>query len=539
MIIEEKRNNPALYTVRIIMALVITAAIIWSISLCFLPPTAKDALIHHLAIPKIWLNAGGFMETPWAAFSYYPMNLDLLYLIPLAVGADWGANFIHYAFGLATALLVFIYLRSRMDTDWALAGVIVLITTPLIMRLSVSAYVDLGLMFFVTSAVISLIYWRDTGSFRFFLLSALALGLAMGTKYNGLLGLPLLGAAVAIIRGRTKGGTIKPILWACVYIGIALLIFSPWAVKNAMLTGNPVYPLFNSLFDLPGTAPAGQKISIFNQRHFLYGESLWEILLIPVRVFFQGQDNSAQYFDGVLNPILVIIPFFAVITTREKDVRPLALFALIWILMVFFKYNLRARYIVPIIPVLAILTVFGLREILRLLRARLPAFPSTVIVAVIVLGFLIPNFLYAANFWSLRDPMPYLAGKMSREGYLYKNLAQYPVMDYINKNLNPKARVLFLFVGSRGYYCDRDYFYHTYYSGEILKPVINSAVSGKEIALKLKKLGATHIMTRDALLIEFLNNQYSENELKHWREFTSRGIKGLYNARGYSVYRIR
>ncbi|MBU4000909.1 MAG: hypothetical protein KKB94_01180, partial [Proteobacteria bacterium] len=30
------------------------------------PPISRDGMIHHLAIPKLWLRHGGFYEIPWA-----------------------------------------------------------------------------------------------------------------------------------------------------------------------------------------------------------------------------------------------------------------------------------------------------------------------------------------------------------------------------------------------------------------------------------------------------------------------------------------
>ena len=78
------------------------------------PPIARDALIHHLAIPKLWLLNGGFYEIKWADFSYYPMNVDLLYLIPLYFHNDFIANFIHMGFGIGTALLVYHYLNNKI-----------------------------------------------------------------------------------------------------------------------------------------------------------------------------------------------------------------------------------------------------------------------------------------------------------------------------------------------------------------------------------------------------------------------------------------
>ena len=44
-------------------------------------------------------------------------------------------------------------------------------------------------------------------------------------------------------------------------------------------------------------------------RKLLYGEDLWYILLIPLRIFWEGQDGSHRYFDGLLNPLyLIFIP---------------------------------------------------------------------------------------------------------------------------------------------------------------------------------------------------------------------------------------
>ena len=49
--------------------------------LSWVPPISKDALVHHLAVPKIYLRHGTMVELPSMVFSYYPMNLDLLYLV--------------------------------------------------------------------------------------------------------------------------------------------------------------------------------------------------------------------------------------------------------------------------------------------------------------------------------------------------------------------------------------------------------------------------------------------------------------------------
>ena len=67
--------------------LALLAAIILSvIILSLVPPISRDALVHHLNVPKLYLRHGGMYEIPSLPFSYYPMNLDLIYLIPLYLG---------------------------------------------------------------------------------------------------------------------------------------------------------------------------------------------------------------------------------------------------------------------------------------------------------------------------------------------------------------------------------------------------------------------------------------------------------------------
>ena len=75
------------------------------IILSLVPPVSKDALTHHLAVPKLYLKHGGIYEIPDILFSYYPMNLELLYMIPLYFDNDIVPKFIHFSF----ALLSFFY----------------------------------------------------------------------------------------------------------------------------------------------------------------------------------------------------------------------------------------------------------------------------------------------------------------------------------------------------------------------------------------------------------------------------------------------
>ena len=182
-------------TVTCLLLLVLTMLIMSAV-----PPVSRDALTHHLAVPKLWIQHGGIHEIPHLPFSYSPMNLDLLYVIPLLLGNDIVPKYIHCFFGLATAFLIYAYLRKRTPPAYALLGALLFLSTPVVVKLSISVYVDLGLVFFTWASIDYLFKWHRTSfQIKYLLLSAICCGMGLGTKYNGLLVLFLLTLFVQFI----------------------------------------------------------------------------------------------------------------------------------------------------------------------------------------------------------------------------------------------------------------------------------------------------------------------------------------------------
>jgi 4-amino-4-deoxy-L-arabinose transferase-like glycosyltransferase len=93
------------------------------------------------------------------------MNIDLLYLVSLYFKNDIVPKFIHFAFGFGTGLLVYAYLKNRFSRNWGLLGFLIFFSTPVIIRLSTTAYVDFGMTFFTTASILAFVRWRD-GSYK-------------------------------------------------------------------------------------------------------------------------------------------------------------------------------------------------------------------------------------------------------------------------------------------------------------------------------------------------------------------------------------
>ena len=356
-------------------ALVIGLAllIVSILALLWVPPVSKDALVHHLAVPKLYLKHGGMYEIPHMKFSYYPMNLDLIYLIPLYFGNDMIPKLIHFAFALLTAWLIFNYLRRRIDSKYALLGVIFFLSLPIIVKLSITVYVDLGLIFFSTASLLFLLKWAESGfRLRFLILSAALCGLAMGTKYNGLITCLLLTFFAGFLYAKYVHGIkfsgLKCVGYGSLFLLVALIFFSPWMVRNYVWTNNPIFPLYDHWFN-SHQGMERERLGFFSVRAVLYGESWWEMALLPIRIFFQGRDGSPQYFDGKLNPFLLFLPFLAFYQMRrdpqtERNEKKIFLnFAVLFFAFAFFSSGLRIRYVSPMIPPLIILSVFGVKRL--------------------------------------------------------------------------------------------------------------------------------------------------------------------------------
>lgn len=501
------------------------------------PPTARDELTHHLAIPKLYVNSGKIFEIPFAPYSYYPMLLDMLYTPFVKWGWDSIPKLIHGLYGFLTGVLLYAYLARRLSPLYGLLGFFFFIFTPAILRLGNWAYVDLGLIFYSTASLLCLLRWNEAmETKRWLVLAGLSAGFALATKPNGFLVFLLLFLFLVLLLGRERGGG----LWEMaslvfLFLILAFIPFSPWSLKNLIQTGNPFFPLLSGFFGGGGgggiSVSGGVGLGILAKREFLYGESWWQIAALPLRIFFSGQDDNPQYFDGVLNPMLIVFLPWAFKGKWVQEKKLLFTFALFYLLYAFFLVDMRIRYVLPIVPPLIILSVYGVHNIyLRIVH------PSILFVVIILL--MVPNGVYLWDYFRKVSPTDYLRGREGREAYLSRMLLEYPAIQYINRNLPATARIYFLFMGRRVYYCKRGYFHDTGDNAWVLLRMIQSAQDKSDIKGKLQRRGLTHLLVREELLKRFLSNNLSLRQQRIWDSFATFHLQGLFRARGYSLYRV-
>jgi len=571
-------NTPGSSLIYFILAGLIAVLIVSIILLSSVPPVCRDSLTHHLAVPKLYLNHGGMHEIPSVIFSYYPMNLELLYLIPLYFGNDIVPKYIHFVFALLTAFLVYGYLKKRTDRIFALFGALFFLSIPVIVKLSITVYVDLGLIFFSTGSIIYLFKWiQSEFKLKHLVVSALFCGLALGTKYNALIVFFLLSMFVMFAYSRfshnegkqpgpiRKSSTVslKALFFGALYIFIVLLVFSPWMTRNYVWTKNPVYPLYQDFFNRINAGPVpveqdrddnsivqpkkdnrDKEWSPFAIRRIIYNESLMQTILVPIRIFFEGEDNNPKYFDGKLSPLLFILPFFAFLRIKqdnsvirlEKEI--LLLFSILFIIFAFVKTDMRIRYIAPVIPPLVILSVMGLYNVFSLLSARISFFSGRILSVCFFFFFAIvisTNAGYVVGQFRYVNPIGYLSGKVSRDEYIEKYRPEYAAIKYANNNLSEDAKILCFFLGNRRYYSDREVFFDE----TILMNSLKRSAKPEIIVSDMKKKGITHLVLWFDMFNKWANNNFNEDERILLDRFFKENTALLFSKGGYGLFELK
>lgn len=540
------------HTIGNIILLVTLVVVTGSVSLlACVPPVSRDALTHHLAVPKLYLQHGGIFEIPYLEFSYYPMNLDLLYMVPLALGNDIIPKFLHFLFALLTAWLIFTYLRKRLNRSYGLVGCLVFLSIPVIVKLSITVYVDLGLIFFTTASMMMLFRWiEDKCRLRFLLMAAISCGLAVGTKYNGLISLFLLSAFIPILYSRSatvKTSAMSGLQYGVIFIVISVAVASPWLIRNYIWTHNPLFPLFDTLFNPDNQNISTGGIGIFLLRHLIYDETPLQILLVPIRIFFEGQDNSPQYFDGKLNPFLLILPLLAFISSKHSAIvhlekKAMLSFCILFLLFALFQVDMRIRYIAPMIPFLAILSTFGLHSMVTSAQQHnqpLIKRSKYILPLLLFLAMLSYNGRYLVEQFRIVQPGTYLKGEVSREDYITNFRPEYPVIQYANIQLQGDSKVLCLFMGKRGYYMDFEHVFDVPLAkNSRFNTLVSTISTPEELHIALHKTQFTHLFVRDDLTRKWLvEHDKQRGEILAF--FFQHALDLMYTENGYTLFRLK
>ncbi len=498
-----------------------------------LPPTNHDALVHHLAVPRWWIAAGSVHKIAWHEWSFYPMLLQLAFTGFLQNNAEWAIAPYHATYLiLLAALVAAVCLEKGRSPRAGVLGFLFTITLPLSMKLASAQLVDLGLALYFMVALSFLLRWNDEGRRPVHAaLAGVALGLALGTKYNGLLGVALL-FPILVIYGQQAEVRLSRLLSLLAWSGcFAFLVFLPWITKNIIWAGNPVFPLMKGFFGGPALDAALPGLKPITHRFALYGESWTDVVLIPLRMLFFGEDGNPRLFDGVLSPVMLLglVPLLRV--RREPWAVLFYLFSFAYLLFALTLSAARARYLTPILGPWLCLTGLGTWHFIGMLSGN----AKRLALGLIATGTIAFACWYGSTLCVKSAPLAYLQGEESREAFLLRNHPEYAAIQYANTQLPHDAYIYLLYTGNSFYL----------YQGKVLSSGYNSAArivswlrNSSDIQREVRAARIRYFLLHDKRTVEGLRGLLTSEELQNWDLFVQRSLRQKFAANGFSIWEV-
>jgi hypothetical protein len=466
------------------------------------PEIFYDALYYHLGLPSQYLLSGRVAAPPDVVHGAFPATLDLVFGAAFALGGTAAAKSLGLLFLLLAA-------AAAGELSLLLGGgrrpaAALLLTVPGFAVMATLTSVDVGMAFAAAAALCAVVESRRGGApggARLLLLAAFPLGLAAGSKYTGL-ALPalLLPAAVlfpspAPLRERGRA--------AAAALGLALLLASPWYVRNLAAHANPFHPAFPALFggDGAGAYALGRIERDLPHRGLPEAAALLSALLSGGRALGAGSDL------GILLPPAFVA--LAVLAFRREGWRLPAAVALAGLLLGAAGPQ-ATRYLFPLFPAAA--AAGGTALALLAGKGR----PWRIAAAALLLLGSAWNLSRLAaverGLFSPRGELSsLLSGRIDRERYL-ESLLPHAAAARWARELLPKDAVI-LFVGeTRPLYFERRVVFASAYDRPRLARWVEESADGDALLARLRREGITHLLVNRGELSR-LNRGYGYLEL--------------------------
>jgi len=391
------------------------------------PELEPDARGYHLGLTAEYVRLHHFPHRI-GFFEMAPQGLEMLFVPAFAFGRHSAARLVNCAFLLATVpLLLSIARRLRLPQFVALAAAALYFCSPIVGISGTSAYTDAGAVFFALAVFYLLLVWRDTGDLRYLVPAGIAAGFCYAIKIPG--GLVIILALVFVAASLRHLGIREIALFG----GAAVLIVAPWLVRDFIMTGNPVAPLFNKFFPNPYFHPSMEKDLAASLGSF-WGVPPWRV---PYELAVGGT------FSGVIGPVFLALPF-GLWALRKAAGRvcwiAAALLALPWF------WNTGARFLMPALPFLALALAMALPR---------PALWACVAVQAIGSWPQVFALYHPQYVWRL-ERIPWRAALriQPEQDYLHSLLPAYDLARMVQERTAPGARI-FSFVSVATAYTDR------------------------------------------------------------------------------------
>jgi hypothetical protein len=497
---------------------------------CLLPAIERDAMTYHLKMPQAYIKTGYVVPETHNIFSYFPQLVEMLYTLGLTFSNDYSSHLIHFYFGILVALTIFSFVRRICDTETALFSTLVFYSLPVVSQLSGWAYVDLALCFFGILSLYFFTHALENIDKQLLNLSAILLGLAFAVKYTTLL--PLYAIIILIM---LRFGKIKPtertsfIREIFYFLFVLLLVAMPWYLRNILVTGNPFYPFFYSIFKGPYWDMERARLYNIFLSSYEMGRSFFDYILLPWRMSMHGGLDSP--FDAEIGIVyLMFTPLLIFFRPKHKTANYLLIYSTVF----FFAWAMlsqQARFLLPVFAALSICfyAIFDCQLKEKVINKR-----SLRLLAIALITY---NLFLSWRQFQQYKPFEFIMGKTSRQQYLIANLKDYQAIDYINTHLPVNSKTYMVAIGNIGYYCQKPFMQESVFD-HVFKEMLIESSSTNEILSWLKNQDISHILINELSATKYIYPDLDSIHLNTYKKFCKKHLVPIYTNNISFLYEI-
>lgn len=389
--------------------------------IAFHPVTGIDARVYHLPIIFDLIKNGyaTFSADVSAYYSYLPVLAEIIYAVPTAI---FGNNSDPYVFQLlqysAVPLLlglIYFLLKDLISDKLLIFSAIFFVAGNFDLQREAlhAGYIDVLTYLFAIGSVFLLIKaFRENDYSKYFLLSAIFLGLGLGMKYTAIF-FGAINLLFSLIFFYTRRMDAKKSARTLLFYGLVLFVISGfWYAKNLWVFGNPIYPMLSS-------ADFADQIG-----WFIAERTTVNLLFFPFirfgQWFFDATQSSSNlailaYFVSFY---LLWIFFLARRIKIGTSAILLSLFVQTYLSIVFF-FSHQPRFLLPATIILAPALIVLLDSLFKLLNSGMAGRygPMLVLVSRKILA-VVCLILFLGNFHYFGVKFLYLIGFYDRATYI-------------------------------------------------------------------------------------------------------------------------
>ena len=418
------------------------------------PEVQFDARHYHLGPAVHYADAHRFYNmlttTSYNLFAITHYQ-QVLYTGLISISGLIAAKLLHWVDVVLTVGAIIVLCRVHFRSlRLGHVAALIYVTIPVVAWSASTGGNDVPTSLYIVLAVHAYLSWRRDRTWGWLVLIGACLGYGFGVKFFTGFAVPVLVIAVVgtSLHGHIRGWTAADVWRAtknvCV-VGLGgLVAATPYFVRETAMTGNPMFPLMNSVFYDPKnfySSDVQRAIWALRGAH----RTVWGFLSLP-------WDSVAHndHYRTIVGPLfLLVIPVFVLgvgVLVRRIDfeLKFLAIVSVGWTALWFWSGAFEFRYMQTIFPLLAIVVAYPL------VVAQWPGIAGKVLkVTLLVLvaagtllntQFFVPFQRHSAtSFGRAVIPWSFLYGNTTQRQITYDYM---PVEDFLNKTVPPGIKVL-------------------------------------------------------------------------------------------------